>query len=494
MSALDEHLKKHRKKIIDREKKTFRELLAAYQDTERELAEQYDELYRKIKLAQENGEEISVSWFYREQRLKNLLSQSTEQIIRFGEKTAKIIEREQREAIKIAAVQSKETFEILTENSPDIRSLGSMLNPRAVETAVGMMGDGSPILEYFQKQLAPMVAEKIKSEVIKASAIGTDFRTMGKRLEAAGGITKHRALTTARSETNRVRRAATLEIYRENDDIIEGWQWCSSKSRRTCPVCLAMDGRVFKLKDEFPQHPNCRCQMIAVIEGLPRRKRTIGSDWFDEQPDAIKEEILGKEAFLAFQNGDVELKDFVGWKNDKRFGRSVYRKPLMTVLQSKPMKVGAGGNWRRFDEKFDATILKQSDLSCVSTVGEMLLKNRGIDVSQDTIRDIIGVPAYVEALAMVLNDFDTDNLDGKIWRGFTTDLDGLNLLVKLKNVGVIMKEPLERLGHAVFLDGKTRSGLFKIKDPFDQTSYKMTEKDFWENWGGQVIARWYPKK
>ena len=57
-----------------------------------------------------------------------------------------------------------------------------------------------------------------------------------------------------------------------------------------------------------------------------------------------------------------------------------------------------------------------------------------------------------------------------------------------------MKEPNEKLGHAVFIDGKTRSGLIKIKDPFDQTSYKMTAEDFWENWGGQVIARWYPKK
>lgn len=159
-----------------------------------------------------------------------------------------------------------------------------------------------------------------------------------------------------------------------------------------------------------------------------------------------------------------------------------------------PMEAGAGGNWRRFDEKFDSSIIKQTDLSCVSTVGEMLLKNRGIFVSQEKIRDIIGVPAYVEALARVLNKFDTNSNDGKIWRGFSTDLNGLNLLIKLKNVGVILKEPFEKIGHAVLIDGKTRNGLFKIKDPFDQTSYKMNEKDFWESWGGEVIARWYRKK
>lgn len=158
------------------------------------------------------------------------------------------------------------------------------------------------------------------------------------------------------------------------------------------------------------------------------------------------------------------------------------------------MKAGAGGNWRRFDEKFDPTIIKQTDLSCVSTVGEMLLKNRGISVSQEIIRDIIGVPSYPEALAECLNRFDKNNNDGKVWRSFTTDLDGIEILVKLRNFGVILKESNEKLGHAVFIDGKTRSKLIKIKDPFDQTSYKMTTEDFWENWGGQVIARWYPKK
>lgn len=42
------------------------------------------------------------------------------------------------------------------------------------------------------------------------------------------------------------------------------------------------------------------------------------------------------------------------------------------------MEVGAGGNWQRFDEKFDASVVKQKDLSCVAAVGEMLLRERGI--------------------------------------------------------------------------------------------------------------------
>lgn len=189
------------------------------------------------------------------------------------------------------------------------------------------------------------------------------------------------------------------------------------------------------------------------------------------------------------------MKDFIGWRNDKRFGRSVYRKPLASVLQSKPMQSGAGGNWRRFDEKFDESVIKQTtEISCVSAVGEMLLKTRGISVAQEKNRHIIGEPSYVGSLARCLNTFDKKSADGKEWRGFATDEESLAVLLKQKGLGVILVEPTSRIGHAVIADGRTRSGFIKIKDPFDQTSYKMTLEDFTSNWGGEVILRWYREK
>ena len=336
MSAIDDHLRKHRRKIIDREEKTFREMLAAYAETETELKKSFDDLQKQIEEARANGEMISPAWFYRERRLKNLLTQVQQQIAGFGGKAAKIVEREQRAAIQIAVRQAQENFDFeISGTDFDSRDLGSTLNPRTVETAVGMMGDGSPIIEYFEQQLAPLVAEKIKSEVIKAAAIGTDFKTIAKRLQETGGITKYRALSVARTEVNRVRRETTRQIYQDNSDIIEGWEWVASKSTRTCPLCLAMDGTIFKLDEPFPQHINCRCTLKAVIEGLPARPRTLGKDYFEKLSDEDKENILGKEAFLAYQNHDLTLKDFVAFRNDKRFGKSVTRKPLAKILADK---------------------------------------------------------------------------------------------------------------------------------------------------------------
>lgn len=159
------------------------------------------------------------------------------------------------------------------------------------------------------------------------------------------------------------------------------------------------------------------------------------------------------------------------------------------------MKSGAGGNWRRFDEKIDASIAKQTTgVSCLSALGEMLLKGRGLSISQETIRDIIGEPAYIGNLARTLNRFDTAE-DGFVWRSFaTTDESFEKLLRRHKNWGVILiNDYLDKIGHAVFIAGRTRSGLIKIKDPFDQTSYKMTKEDFFKHWGGEVIVRWIPE-
>lgn len=341
MSVLDDLLKEHRKRIIEREEATFREMLAVYRELQADLNKQYKEIERAIAEAAAEGVEVSRSWALRSRRLRALLAQVEEQIVRFGGRVTARVAAEQRAAITIAANHAREAINVVSPGTPI--QLGSTLSPRTIETAVGMMGDGSPMLAYFEKLMAPAVAEKLRSEIIKAVATGTDFNTIARRLRQAGDITRHRALTMARTEVNRVRRATTLDIYRDNKDVIEGWEWVAAKSPRTCPVCLALDGTVYKLNVPFPQHINCRCTLIPVIKGVPRPKRETGAEWFDRQPDAVKEMILGKEAAAAYMRGEVELKAFVGYATSKGFGKRVYTRSLADVLQRKGLDADGGG-------------------------------------------------------------------------------------------------------------------------------------------------------
>ena len=144
------------------------------------------------------------------------------------------------------------------------------------------------------------------------------------------------------------------------------------------------------------------------------------------------------------------------------------------------MNIGAGGNWRRFDEKFDASIVKQKDLSCVAAVGEMLLRTREIIFTQEQILDIIGSKASIYDLRDFLNRVD----ESKNWNGEYTN-DEFAVLTK-KNFLAVLQEPLN-LGHAVFVERINENDEFVIKDPADQTIYKMTRKDFLKNWGGGMV-------
>lgn len=337
MSVLDDLLKKHRKRIIDREAAAFRELLDAYEEIRLELRRQILILQKKIKDAIAAGEEISAAWYLREQRLSQLIDQVKTQIERFGGKAARITSREQAAAVRLAGEQIRETLQLLGGPPSAVggQQIEALLTPGVVENAVGMMGDGSPILEYYARNLAPKVVKAIRAEVVKAAATGTDFRTIGKRLEMTGDITRSRALAVARTEVNRVRRETARLQLADRPDLFSGWEWVSSKSIRTCPTCLALDGTVFKLNEFFPQHVNCRCTLIPVIIGIDNPPRVLGSDWFDQQDDTAKEEILGKDAAAAFARGEVTLKDFVGWKNSKEFGKSVYTKKLSDILMNK---------------------------------------------------------------------------------------------------------------------------------------------------------------
>lgn len=496
MSALDDHLKKHRRKIIEREEQTFRDLLAAYAEIEKDLKKSFDELQAKIEAARKAGDEIGLAWFFKEKRLKNLLADVQAQITRFGGEASSIIEREQRAAIKIAVAQAQDTFDfqIKAADRADLaRNFGGSLNTRAVETAAGLMGDGSPLAEYFEKNLAPLVAERIKTEVIKAAAVGTNFSTIAKRLQETGDITKHRAFSVARTETNRVRRSATLSIFRENSDIISGWEWCSAKSSRACALCLAMDGREFPLDEPFPQHVSCRCSMISIIIGLKRRPRTIGKDWFEEQPNAVKEEILGTDAFAVYQDKNLTLDDFVAFRNDKRFGKSVTRKPLAKVLADKGIEIDskamggkAKGDGYFFHENTlpytpkGAVIAQIQPNACVAAASRMILEDAGISKSEAELRTLFDVDRDGATPAKIPEVMAKFGLKYDYRRDLT--IENLQSAVRLKPAIAYVSTSLPNTpGHVIIIDGFEPDHVL-VRDSEGGRSYKLHIADFKLAW------------
>jgi len=128
--------------------------------------------------------------------------------------------------------------------------------------------------ETFATTAAETVAQGI-AEGRPTNAMVDDLRT---RL----GVVKSRADVIARTESLRAYNAASNTYYAANGiDVV---MWYATSDDRTCPICNARAGRIYKRANtNAPAHPRCRCYLapwdpeIAKIDPeyaqLPQRHR-----------------------------------------------------------------------------------------------------------------------------------------------------------------------------------------------------------------------------
>ena len=137
-------------------------------------------------------------------------------------------------------------------------------------------------------------------------------------------------------------------------------------------------------------------------------------------------------------------------------------------------KFGALGNWQKIDERFDETIVKQTnDASCVAAVGAMLAGFYGLDVSQKEILENIGEWANAAYLAEFLNSKEIENSVEWIGGFFPDDPRYIDGIIEKTYIWGAMLRDGETVGHAVLIAGQDKNDLVIIKNPFDQTTYKM---------------------
>lgn len=216
----------------------------------------------------------------------------------------------------------------------------------ALQNLVGTLQDGSPLRELFDE--FPADAAGAGRSVLEGSvAAGIGPREAARQLAAAleldappeglaaellgrTGRIQDRALVIMRTETLRSHRSAALENYQANDDVVEGWEWASARDARTCPVCLAMDGRTFALDDPFASHVQCRCAALPWFEGL--EGRGTGEEWFARRPRSEQLEILGPGKLELYDEGSIGLDDLVREYDDARWGKQRVERSLRSIV------------------------------------------------------------------------------------------------------------------------------------------------------------------
>ncbi len=162
---------------------------------------------------------------------------------------------------------------------------------------------------------------------------GQTTRQIVKNVVGAGGladISERNAATVIRTALSHVSNEARNETYRQNDDIIEKYEWVSTLDSRTS-TCRARDGMTWEIgKGPMPPaHPNCRSTTAPVIssefdfldKGAKRAAKgadggtqvsadTTYYEFLKQQPAWFQDQALGPVRGKIFRNSGISPEEF----------------------------------------------------------------------------------------------------------------------------------------------------------------------------------------
>lgn len=76
-----------------------------------------------------------------------------------------------------------------------------------------------------------------------------------------------RIQTIVRTVVNQASNNGAIDIFRQNPDLLMGYQWLTARDERVCPTCRELNGTVYDLSENIrpPAHSNCRCTIIPLL-------------------------------------------------------------------------------------------------------------------------------------------------------------------------------------------------------------------------------------
>jgi len=207
---------------------------------------------------------------------------------------------------------------------------------------------GAPLAEWWEKMGAD-TAFKFSAQVRQGVAQGETLqqvitRIVGSKKKGIVGIMEisHRhASTLVHDSIMQIANDARMATYKENADIMKGFEWLATLDGNTCIECMAysgaqwdMEGKPIKgdlLLKNPPLHPNCRCVLTSItktykelglnINEMPpgTRASDLGQVPADMSMDSFLRrhdteylnDLLGPGRAKLFQDGKITLRQLV---------------------------------------------------------------------------------------------------------------------------------------------------------------------------------------
>lgn len=324
------------------------QMLAAWAQTYAQTRSDYDGLLAKIAQAQADGKPLSPAWLHQKDRLKNVLAQTKGSIHQFAQEASAATVQAHKAAVQASAyAHAKMGAQAMQESV--LAGGFNRINPDNLKHLVGFTADGTPVAALFAS-LATESADGARDALVRGLSMGKPLPWITRRLEQALDIPRWRSETIVRTEAQRVYRSVARQTYLQNADVLEGWVWMAHLDSRTCPACMAMDGKIMPVGSTLDGHPRCRCAMVPRTKswadlgldesvGDTRPPVRDGQAWFKGQPASVQRAILGPRKFKAWQDGQITLDDLVARHSHPTWGTMRRERSMQEIV------AGKGANW-----------------------------------------------------------------------------------------------------------------------------------------------------
>ena len=228
-----------------------------YSSAMRGVIADFEAVYNKILLQQEQGKHVTPADLYRLDKYWELQGQLRQQLRKLGEKQASLLSKH----FEIAFFDIY--YSIALEGRTAFTTISNELVTQMINSI--WVADGKSWSDRIW-QNTELLAEELNEGLIHTLVAGKKPSYLKSLLQERFNVSYARADALVRTEISHIQNQAAQKRY-EDFGVKELEVWADEDERR-CEICGALHEKRYPIGAQIPvpAHPRCRCSIIPVVE------------------------------------------------------------------------------------------------------------------------------------------------------------------------------------------------------------------------------------
>lgn len=227
-----------------------------YQSMSKQVIADFEATYDKLVAGLLDGQQPSPADLYKLDKYWSMQTQLDKQLTRLGRKQIAALTKQFRtqfyDVYNVIKIDGIKPFATIDDN--------------AVEQLINQVwcADGKSWSQRIWANIAQL-KETLNEGLIHTVVTGRKTSDLKKELMTRFNVSYHRADTLVRTELAHIQTQAAQQRYK--DYGITEYEFYADPDERTCEVCGKLHGKKFPIASapKVPQHPNCRCSILPVV-------------------------------------------------------------------------------------------------------------------------------------------------------------------------------------------------------------------------------------